>query len=199
MCKIHGIWHGLECFVAQLYRYLVWSILLARYVGYPLEQVRHISYQLSYAVKVHFRITTNNMCASELKEGLLIKWIGLPSWPNQYHQVTGIAILPKVNWMAGNESLKTRVHVISFHFALCCFLSTWILSDRLSCSAPHLVRTPHPSVCYWQPLLQHQRQLCINASSAGAQIFSEFPVTPYFHTVYLFTDRFLTNGTICIC
>ena len=25
---------------------------LVRYVGYPLEQVRHISYQLSYAVKV---------------------------------------------------------------------------------------------------------------------------------------------------
>ena len=51
--------------------------MLVRYVGYPLEQVRHISYQLSYAVKVDIRIIINivgnignNMCASGLKEGL---------------------------------------------------------------------------------------------------------------------------------
>ena len=33
------------------------QILLFSYVGYPLEQVRHISYQLSYAVKVSLTIT----------------------------------------------------------------------------------------------------------------------------------------------
>ena len=33
------------------------QILLFSYVGYPLEQVRHISYQLSYAVKVCLTLT----------------------------------------------------------------------------------------------------------------------------------------------
>ena len=96
---------------------------MVRYVGYPLEQVRHISYQLSYAVKVCIHLINNNNI-----------WISTYTYHHQY------------NWLDTQplrvSHPKTRVHVISIHVALCCFPFKWGRSVKLSCCfAPHLVWT----------------------------------------------------------
>ena len=166
-------YYGLECFVARLCRYLVWSVLLVRYVGYPLEQVRHISYQLSYAVKVYIRIITNNMCASSLKKRT-IKW-----WESLCHHglinitmSSGVQFSQKsIGWLGYSEPVgeshpKTRVDVISFHVALCCFPSKWML-----CQAPLLCSSFGMDTPLSLLLTTFQRQLCINVP-AGAEIFA---------------------------
>ena len=76
----------------------------------------------------------------------------MPSWPNQYHHVTGSGILAKVNWFEDTEShwecliLKPES---MWYLSMSLFVAFPLngCSVKLSCFAPHLVwtagHTPH--------------------------------------------------------
>ena len=76
----------------------------------------------------------------------------MPSWPNQYHHVTGSGILAKLNWFEDTEShwecliLKPES---MWYLSMSLFVAFPLngCSVKLSCSPPHLVwtagHTPH--------------------------------------------------------
>ena len=76
-----------------------------------------------------------------------------------------------IGWLGYSEPVgeshpKTRVDVISFHVALCCFPSKWML-----CQAPLLCSSFGADTPLSLLLTTFQRQLCINVP-AGAEIFA---------------------------